>query len=251
VKDREPAPALVVDAGNTSVKLAHWDGSAFAATWTLPAAEPLPPLRALPSLPAVVACVNAALLPSLRAWLAATTGTPPVVLGADLEPAFPHTYRTPKTLGIDRLAAAAAAWEEFLCSVVVVDAGSAVTVDWVDGAGRFRGGAIAPGLARWRSALKQAAPGLEWGRLRPGCPFPGESSADGCDVGLTSSARGQLLGLLDAARGAAGAEAPVVLSGGDAGLVVELVPERRFELRPELVLRGILALARAGRPPRK
>lgn len=243
---RASAPALVVDAGNTSVKLAHWDGSAFVASWTLPSVLPLPPLAGLPRHPAVVACVQAELLPALRARLTEATGAPPVVLGVDRPPRFPHTYRTPETLGLDRLAAAAAAWAEFRTSVVVVDAGSAVTVDWVDGAGRFRGGAIAPGLGRWSTALKEAAPGLEWGRLRPGCPYPGESSADGCDVGLTLSARGQLSGLLDAARRVAGTEAPVVLSGGDAGLVAELLPEWRFQRRPELVLHGILSLALEG-----
>ena len=74
----------------------------------------------------------------------------------DLPCPMPVEYDTPDTLGVDRLLGAFAAWSELRSPLVVVDCGSATTVDAVrDGA--FLGGFIAPGPAALAQAL-QAVP---------------------------------------------------------------------------------------------
>src|SRR5690606_33992349 len=50
------------------------------------------------------------------------------------------------TVGQDRLLAALGAWWRTKQACIVIDAGTAVTVDFVDGTGVFQGGAIAPGV---------------------------------------------------------------------------------------------------------
>lgn len=57
-------------------------------------------------------------------------------------------YDTPETLGMDRVAAAVGARElsESLDPLLIVDAGSCITIDLLDQHNVFRGGAIAPGL---------------------------------------------------------------------------------------------------------
>ncbi len=64
-----------------------------------------------------------------------------------------NTYRTPLTLGRDRLAAAVGAAERFPGrNVLVVDFGTALTLDLVTADGTFRGGFISPGVRlRFRS----------------------------------------------------------------------------------------------------
>ena len=65
-----------------------------------------------------------------------------------------NAYATPQTLGADRLAAAVgAAWLLPGRNVVVVDAGTAIKFDLVEGGQVFRGGSIAPGLAMRFKAL--------------------------------------------------------------------------------------------------
>ena len=58
-------------------------------------------------------------------------------------------YDDPARIGVDRLAAAAAAHRAAPAgqAVVVVDAGTALTVDAIDAEGTFRGGVIVPGYA--------------------------------------------------------------------------------------------------------
>ena len=58
-----------------------------------------------------------------------------------------NTYRTPTTLGKDRLAAVAGAFELYpKTSSLVIDAGTCITYDVIDAKGNFLGGNIVPGL---------------------------------------------------------------------------------------------------------
>lgn len=65
-------------------------------------------------------------------------------------------YRTPGTLGSDRLAAAVGAWNEAPGrNLLVIDAGSAITVDFIDKDGNYHGGNIAPGIKMRLKALHE------------------------------------------------------------------------------------------------
>ena len=65
-------------------------------------------------------------------------------------------YRTPGTLGSDRIAAAVGAWNEAPGrNILIVDAGSAITVDFVDKDGRYNGGNITPGIKMRLKALHE------------------------------------------------------------------------------------------------
>lgn len=76
-------------------------------------------------------------------------------------------YATPSTLGCDRVAAAVGAWSDFKGrNILVVDAGTAVTYDFVDADGVYRGGNIAPGITMELKALNQFTARL------PLVPFP-------------------------------------------------------------------------------
>ncbi|HBN63323.1 MULTISPECIES: type III pantothenate kinase [Duncaniella] len=76
-------------------------------------------------------------------------------------------YATPNTLGSDRVAAAVGAWSDFKGrDILVIDAGTAVTYDYVDASGTFRGGNIAPGITMELKALNQFTARL------PLIPFP-------------------------------------------------------------------------------
>lgn len=58
-----------------------------------------------------------------------------------------NCYRTPTTLGLDRLAAAVGAWAQHQGKpLLIIDAGSCITFDFVSPQGEYLGGNIAPGL---------------------------------------------------------------------------------------------------------
>ena len=76
-------------------------------------------------------------------------------------------YRTPTTLGTARVAAAVGAWSDYAGHpILVVDAGTAVTYDYVDPDGVYHGGNIAPGISMELRALHEFTARL------PLVPFP-------------------------------------------------------------------------------
>ncbi|WP_240935459.1 type III pantothenate kinase [Hymenobacter sp. HDW8] len=79
-------------------------------------------------------------------------------------------YGTPQTLGADRLAAAVgAAWLRPGCDSLIIDAGTAIKCDWVEGGHTFRGGSIAPGLRLRFQALHTFTGRLPLLEMPPTC----------------------------------------------------------------------------------
>ncbi|WP_218933670.1 type III pantothenate kinase [Rubripirellula lacrimiformis] len=121
---------------------------------------------------------------------------------------------SPERLGIDRLLGAYAAYQTWgrsaAAPMVVVDAGSAVTVDWVDAKGCFCGGAILPGLSLQSRALAtgtDALPDIQWSdrALQGDVPLPAKNTADaiyaGVLIGVASAIDGLTRRYIDAAAG--------------------------------------------------
>lgn len=164
------------------------------------------------------------------------------VIGTDVPLPAPLDYDTPDTLGNDRVVAAWAAWRAHPAGAVVVDAGTAMTVDWIDETGTFRGGSIAPGPGILGAALNAAAPALESVDPDPDVDWPGRTTRQSLVAGITSAARGLVRDLVGRACDAAGPGAAVVVTGGAAPLVSTLL-DRDHEVDKDLLMRGIAGVA--------
>nr|WP_302831869.1 type III pantothenate kinase [uncultured Bacteroides sp.] len=139
---------LIIDIGNTVAKIAAFDGNTmqeviYGSNQTL---EELPAFcRKYTFDRAIVATVidlgKQALvqLASLSApllWLDEKTPLP-----------VENLYETPQTLGYDRMAAVVGANEQFPGkNILVIDAGTCITYEFIDAAGRYHGGNISPGM---------------------------------------------------------------------------------------------------------
>ncbi len=159
-------------------------------------------------------------------------------------------YETPSQLGPDRwvslIAArrrALAANESIPRACVVVNAGTAVTIDALDGDGKFRGGLILPGIDLMLRSLADRTAGL---RTPPGrfAPFP-TRTPDAVFSGAVQAACGAIEQMRKQIRGH-GPEVTCYLGGGDAEHVAPLL-QGPVEVVDNLVLEGVLVLALAGR----
>ncbi len=155
----------------------------------------------------------------------------------------------PDRLGIDRLLSAYAATNRLGPPVVVVDAGSAVTVDWVDGQGHFCGGAILPGLGLQSRSLQretEALPQLQWDgetELR----LPAKNTIDAIRSGILigiSAAIDELIVRYGDAAGAKPDSIQVAMTGGDAAILSRSL-QHTHQVIPNLVCRGLLDLPRS------
>lgn len=155
----------------------------------------------------------------------------------------------PHKVGIDRLAAAAAAGllRRPGRGAIIVDCGTAATVDLVSATGGFLGGAILPGPTLMARALAEGTSRLPAvAALEQESPpvMPGRSTQEAIAAGIGWGIRGAIGRLVEEARASLGAEADVILTGGWRGAVRDALPGA-IEM-PELVLAGIaLAAERA------
>jgi type III pantothenate kinase len=141
-------------------------------------------------------------------------------------------YREPEKLGVDRWLALLAAWHELGRACVVADAGTAVTVDVLDGSGVHQGGYIVPGLTLMLNALLSGTSGVRLSAGPVATLAAGNCTSDAVLRGCTA----MTIALIERARG--GLELPLVLTGGDADLLAPWLAEPTL-LRPELVLDGL------------
>lgn len=160
----------------------------------------------------------------------------PVPIGQQLDP---------ETItGVDRLLNAAAAFDRIKQACIVVDAGTAVTVDFIDGQGTFHGGAIAPGATIQLKALHQhtaALPELAF-RAPEAEPF-GRNTSQAMLQGVYHGIRGMVQRLVEQYAEHYGAFPMVIATGGDAQVLFEH-DELVDRIVPELTLMGIAAAAR-------
>ncbi|GIW95473.1 MAG: hypothetical protein KatS3mg110_3514 [Pirellulaceae bacterium] len=158
----------------------------------------------------------------------------------------PLAVEHPERVGLDRLAAARTALERRTDGqpVILVDIGTAVTVDYVDEAGVFRGGAIFPGVRAAADALHWATDALPRLQTLPAEPpaLPGPHTQGAISAGVYYGVRGAVVELVGQLVARAPAR-PLVLVGGDCGFV-EPLARWHAEWVPDLVLRGV---ALAGR----
>ncbi len=163
----------------------------------------------------------------------------PRVLGQDLDAGLINQYRDPSAVGGDRLANARAAWERFQTDVIIIDYGTALTVDLVTAKREYVGGAIAPGL---RMALKSLAdntallPEIE---LAPPTELLGTDTRSSLLSGVIRGSAELVKGLIQAIREKY-PNARVILTGGEAEFVVPWLPEVD-DVDPNLTLKGLAA----------
>ncbi len=168
-----------------------------------------------------------------------------------LEPGVENRCLHPETTGLDRLFAARGAFEWGLSCALVVDAGSALTVDAYRREGPrpvFLGGAIAPGPELLAQALASGTARLPRVDPRPAVPALGRDTEGALLAGIAVGFRGAAHELVEAiAREAGFGGAPVLLAGGAAGYLDDptAFPGRELRRDPDLVHRGLLGAALA------
>lgn len=129
---------------------------------------------------------------------------------------FKNLYATPTTLGVDRIALIARAAVKFpKKNVLVIDAGSAITYDFLNKDNNYLGGAISPGLSMRYKALNKFTANLPLLETEFPKSFIGNSTNSAMQVGV-------ILGTIDEIDGAISrykeqyADLTVILTGGDA-----------------------------------
>lgn len=96
-----------------------------------------------------------------------------------------NSYMDARTMGADRWHGMYGAWKHYKCACAVVDAGSAITVDYVDHSGQHLGGYILPGLKMMLKSLKNDAARIAFEAGDVSGVEPGKNTAECVNQGLS------------------------------------------------------------------
>ena len=150
-----------------------------------------------------------------------------------------NAYATPKTLGVDRWAAAIGAWGVVGQSCLVINAGTATTIDMVETAdgksGVYRGGLILPGMDLMLQSLHQRAARLPQAEGRY-CAAP--DVADNTHDAITSGAIEATCGAIERMGSRLSDNAPWLIAGGNADHLKSVLGNR-VQIVEDLVLEGL------------
>jgi type III pantothenate kinase len=158
---------------------------------------------------------------------------------------LPIEVRTenPKQTGVDRVLNVAAAYEQLGKACVVVDAGTAVTVDFCNDAGEFLGGAIAPGAELMLSALHERMARLPEVKFETPEGAFGRDTVEAMRHGVYHGIRGLVREVVENYATSLNNWPELIATGGDAEKLFEGW-ELVHAISPDLTLYGI-ALAYA------
>ncbi len=164
-------------------------------------------------------------------------GFPALVLEPGVRTGMPILYDNPKEVGADRIANAVGAYDLVGDAVIVVDFGTATTVEAISKKGEYLGGAIVPGIEISLDALFGRAAGLRRVELIEPHNVIGKSTVESIQSGVIYGFSGQVDALVDRFRAEIG-DAAVIGTGGLAELIGPHTHNvRRFE--PWLTLLGL------------
>jgi type III pantothenate kinase len=235
---------LFMDFGNSAVKWAtgeeltqggvHRQASKEPVNKLIARLQPLEP----PSQVHIATVLRSERLRELSAWMAASWQISPVFAQTrSAELGVVNGYRDPEQLGVDRWLGLLAGRAISKQPLLVVDCGTATTLDAMDAQGRHLGGAILPGLELFRHCLGAHTdlPELEEPEETGGFAT---DTATGIAFGAMLATTSSIEAMLERVRALSDGDADCLLTGGSAGRVADHLSSP-FRLVPNLILQGL------------
>jgi type III pantothenate kinase len=241
---------LCVDIGNSAIKCACVERGRVGRVVTVPAAAGADAIGAALARAAgrsaigrvAVASVRPPATPRVVRAARRELGLEPLLVSHRLRLPIVLSTRLPQRVGADRICAAAAAGPD----AIVVDAGSAITVDLVVG-GRFLGGVILPGPAMSLAALHAFTAQLPDLALPPAPSRRINDTRSAMGWGAWLSAAGGIRAAVEMLEARSGRRPVRWLTGGHAARLRPRLPGR-WRLDPVLTLRGLDRIAQLNPP---
>jgi type III pantothenate kinase len=240
------AATLVIDIGNTFTKIAVFDQSQLLHTEQYQLANADIINNILSNYP-----VNKAIISSVKTekeeWQNVLAQKVKLIyFSSGITNGITNHYLTPKTLGLDRLAAVIGAHYLYPdTDSMVIDGGTCITYDWIDAAGNYFGGSISPGLNMRYKALNHYTAGLPLINADEGfTDKSGNNTTTAILSGVQNGIKYELTGFIESYKNNHN-KLNIILTGGDSYFFDTLLKNSIFapyiKIEPYLVLKGLNA----------
>ena len=187
-------------------------------------------------------CIISSVVPpvfnSVRTGILKVTGKSPMVVGPGLKTGLKIHMDNPAQVGSDRIVIAVAALAEYKPPLILMDLGTATTLEVVGEDNSYLGGCIIPGVRISLDALTSRTAQLPGIRLERPKRVIGKNTVDCMRSGIMYGTAAMIDGMLDRIEGELGTSATVVATGGIAQFIIPLC-YREIKLEKDLMLKGL------------
>jgi type III pantothenate kinase len=248
---------LAIDVGNTNIVLGVFDGTTLVQSWRLQTlrertADELGLLvdglfahsriERVQVRGVILGSVVPPLTGTLRAMVERYFGVTPLIVEPGVNTVMPILYENPSEVGADRIVNAVAAFERFGHGggrpLIIVDFGTATTLDAISAKGEYLGGAICPGVQISADALFQRAARLPRIDVRKPARIVGRTTIGAMESGLFYGYVGMVEGLVRRMSDELGGRAICIATGGLAEVIAPETPVIEH-VDPDLTLHGL------------
>ncbi|VAX24505.1 Pantothenate kinase type III, CoaX-like [hydrothermal vent metagenome] len=227
---------LVIDVGNTQIVLGVYDGKSLKAHWRLDTKARrtedemavmvsqlfnLAGIEARSVKNAIISCVVPPLLPALLNFCRNTFSCDPLVVGPGIKSGVSIRTDDPREVGADRIANTAGGLSIFDPPMILIDFGTAITIDAISKNAEYLGGAIIPGIELSMNALYHKAAKLPKVEITKPPSIIGANTVHSMQSGAFYGYVCLVDGIVKKMKSVLGAGAKVIATGGEAALVAK------------------------------
>ncbi|MGB5418217.1 type III pantothenate kinase [Algibacter sp.] len=161
-----------------------------------------------------------------------------LVLNSETQLPFKNCYKTPKTLGVDRIALVCGSIGQFPGrNVLIIDAGTCVTYDFINSDNEYWGGAISPGISTRYKSLNNLTANLPLLELEMPKQIMGDSTEESIHSGVVYGILNEIDGVIESYK-LKYSDLTVILTGGDAKFLSKQLKSSIFA-NPNFLLEGL------------
>jgi type III pantothenate kinase len=260
-KEEDGTMLLVLDVGNTTTVIGIYDGETLVKHWRLMSERHtsdelgiyLLNLLDICGIPrtsidgaiysSVVPSLDMALSEGLREYLSVD----PVKVSSSLDLGIDIAYSPRHEVGADRLVNSVAGKARYGAPLIVVDFGTAITLDILNSEGAYLGGTISPGLVTGMEALFGRTAKLPQVSLEPPKSVIGNNTIGSIQAGILFGNAGLVDFLVRKTWDELGSRTPVAATGGHAAAIAS-ISETITAVDPWLTLEGLRLIHERNRP---
>jgi type III pantothenate kinase len=237
---------LAVDIGNTNINIGSFVGKKLVSHFCIDNTSLINQNVALPyrssllneSKNIVVASVNPKAESVFYKSIGQKYKKKTLKIGREIKLKIPILVENPQSVGIDRLLNALAAYRRTKTSTIVIDFGTAITIDVVSKKGEFMGGLILPGIKTSAYALNKQTALLPEVEIKRPKNIIGKTSEDAINAGIYFGTIGSVMHIINELRKVYGEVEYTIATGGDAKTLKKDI-SKIDKFIPRLTLEGI------------
>lgn len=207
---------LIVDVGNTRVKLAVFQEDKMLVKTTCNVNDIVEQVLELQKEFNLKRGILASVGKLTNAFVEAISAIVPIIIFTHkTKVPFKNAYKTPETLGVDRIALVGASVKSYPKShVLIIDAGTCITYDFIDSSNTYHGGAISPGLTMRYKSLNNLTANLPLLKRKTPKEITGNTSKRAIHSGVVNGVVFEIDGVINQYREKY-QDLTVILTGGD------------------------------------